>query len=377
MKILIDYTQIPLQRVGVGYYAFNLLRNIDYNNPKIKYLILLQNDDYETERLLSDKNAEIIKVNASRYRNFLSRIFFEQIIIPQICKKRKIDVLHSLHYSFPLALKKTKIIVTIHDLTFFLTPQYHILIKNLYFRFFIKMAAKKAKKIICVSQSTKNDFLKLTNANPLKCERIYLGIESTYSDFQPDFTFEEELKLKYNIVGKYILFIGTIEPRKNIVTLLAAFNSIKTKYPEIKLVIAGKKGWNSKNIYQYITENSLEGEIIFTNYITEKEKLHLLKSASIFVYPSNYEGFGIPVLEALSIGTPTITSNISSLPEVAGNGAVLVTPTSVTEIEDGISRILEDKEYREKLILNGKLHSQRFSWEKMALETINVYEQQR
>jgi len=257
-------------------------------------------------------------------------------------------------------------------MTFFKLPQYHELIKRYYFRFFTWLSAKLADRVIAISESTKKDFLAITGARKGKVAVIYLGKEN-WSHFT--FTTEkiEFVKDKYGIEGQYLLFIGTIEPRKNLLKLINAYKKLLNIEKKYHLVIGGKKGWRYKEIYRIIDDLRLDDEIIFTGFIEEADKPYLIIGAKVFIYPSLYEGFGIPVLEALTLGVPTITSNVSSMPEITDGAALLINPADEEELLDAIKLLISNQKlylnYKEKSILQAS----KFTWTKTASKTIELY----
>ncbi|MFH0976572.1 MAG: glycosyltransferase family 1 protein [Spirochaetota bacterium] len=373
MRILIDYTQIPVERLGVGNYAYNLileLLNIDKVN---KYFVIIQ-DDENSFNNIANSNFHLIKVNHLLFRRLLFRFFLEQLYIPFLIFMSKIDIVHSLHYSFPLFKFKAKRVVNIYDLTFYLFPYVHQVFKRYYFRFFIKLAALLNNRIICISNSTLDDLINITGANSKECSVVYLGKSGIYKPSR-NIKKIKEIKRKYNINGNYLLFIGTIEPRKNIESLIMAFNKVfKNKDPEISLVIAGKKGWYYNEIFELVKKLNIKDKVIFTGYVLEEEKPLLINGCKIFIYPSIYEGFGLPVLEAMACGAPVITSNISSMPEVAGNGALLLNnPKDVNEIASSIESLLTNKKELAKYRALGLKQSAKFNWKYTALKTLEIY----
>ena len=191
----------------------------------------------------------------------------------------------------------------------------------------------------------------------------------------------EKVKKKYGIRGDYILYVGTLQPRKNLIRLIQAFKNLKSQIPnlkikDLKLVICGKKGWLYEEIFQKVKELGLEKEVIFTGYVPEEDLPALYKGARCFVLVSLYEGFGLPVLEALSVGCPVVLSNVSSLPEVGGKVAVYVDPYDVEDIARGILEILRyDAVTHQSKVEEGKKWARRFSWERCARETLKVLEE--
>ncbi len=224
----------------------------------------------------------------------------------------------------------------------------------------IPFAVRRAKKVIAVSQSTKSDLMRLLRVPGRKVEVVY---EAAAKRTPPK---------KYSVERPYILFVGMLEPRKNIPRLLEAFARLPDAYD---LIIVGKKGWKFDQVFATHNRLSLRGRVHFEGYASDTRLAQLYANASVFVYPSLYEGFGLPVLEAMQAGCPVITSNISSLPEVAGDAAILVDPYSVKSITDALYTVLSNKSLQRDLIIKGKKQAKKFSWKKAAKETLEVFEQ--
>lgn len=367
MRILIDFTSIPLQKVGVGVYAKETFKNITDFDSRNRYYVIIQDNDIEFRQIFTNINCKVILVNASIFRKLFFRFILEQIYIPILCLIYNIDIVHCLHYSFPLlTFNKVKKVVTIHDLTFFIYPRLHTFVKRHYFRIFIKLSCKYADQLICVSNSTKNDLGKYVKNICAKIDVVPLAADV------PQMIDNKFIIEKLNLKQHYILFIGTLEPRKNIVRLLEAYNRIKYK-EQFKLVIIGKKGWYYDEIFNKVKELQLDNNVVFTGFINTQEKYLLLSKAYIFIYPSLYEGFGLPVLEALKLGIPTITSNISSMPEVAGQSSILINPYNVEEMTTAIDFLIENKEFYKELSKESLEQAKKFTWEITSNMTISIY----
>ena len=371
MNVLIDLTQIPKQKSGVGIYGLNMVKQIARLDFENCYYLLIQDDDDSYDHLQRTKFT-IIKVQSRFFRILILRCFLEQFIIPLIIIQKKIDIVHSLHYSFPLVKMGAKKVVTIHDMSFFKFPEYHKSIKKFYFRFFIRRLPRMADRIISISHSTRKDFIAVTGADPDRIAAIHLGkLNWSYCKFSDKMI--DSIKLKHGIQGPYLLNIGTIEPRKNLKALITAFRQLLKSDKNYKLVIAGKRDWGYKDLCRLVKELDLKNKVIFTGFIAEEDKPYLMKGAKLFVYPSHYEGFGIPVLESLSLGIPTITSNVAAMPEIANDAAILVNPDDSQEIYRAL-RLLSDcedlcKDYSDR----GLKQAKKFSWKKTALKTVAIY----
>jgi len=265
-------------------------------------------------------------------------------------------------------------VVTIHDLGYLYYPQAHRLLDRLYLDLSTRYNARAATHLIADSSATERDLIERYGTNPDKITVIYPGYDNTV--FQPtrDKEVIEAVKARHGIAGDYILFVGTLQPRKNLARLIEAFSNLQYPISNIQLLISGKKGWLYEEIFRRVEELGLEERVVFTDYVPEGDLPALLSGARLFVFPSLYEGFGMPVLEAMACGTPVVCSNTSSLPEVAGDAALLVDPLDVGELAAALARVLDDAELRAELIQRGFEQAKGFSWEKCARETLDVLE---
>jgi glycosyltransferase involved in cell wall biosynthesis len=242
----------------------------------------------------------------------------------------------------------------------------------LYFPFFLRAASRRADALVFVSHSTQQDWRHYFPASDVPQFVIPLGKAPEY---RPDLSsvYISKVLQRYGIRRPYLLYIGTIEPRKNLTKLVEAFASIRDSAPQYQLVIAGKKGWMYDDLFRTVSTLRLAESVVFTGFVEEQDKPFLIAGADVFVYPSLYEGFGIPVLEALSCGTPTLTSDSSSLREVAGDAAVLANPESVHDIAAKLGQLLSSQTLRASLAERGIAQASRFSWTRMATQTREVY----
>jgi glycosyltransferase involved in cell wall biosynthesis len=382
MKIAIDLTQIPADKTGIGIYALNLVREmcrLNQTDGKFNFFFFVQDDDEELIQLIKNfDKCTIIPVKSTIFRKMILRVFFEQVLLPRKCRQLKVDLIYSSHYTIPY-LTRIKRVVVFHDMTFYLFPELHQKIKRLYFKTLIPISVRKSKGIITVSESTRNDMLtRFKHGNPGKITVIHHGVDLFKENEKEKAPLCEKIMEKYGLTAReYLLFIGTLEPRKNIANIIKAFHHVrqsddryKKKY---KLVIVGKKGWFYNKIFETVKKFLLEEAVIFTGYVSEEEKQALLLKAFLFVYPSFYEGFGIPVLEAMASGIPVITGNISSLPEVAGDAAVLVNPHLWQEISTAMLKLLSNQPLHETLSQKGLIQAKKFSWEKTAEKTLELF----
>jgi glycosyltransferase involved in cell wall biosynthesis len=372
-SVLIDLTQLPLERTGVGIYAVNYVKRLQAHTGEIHLHFLVLDDDAELLRDISRiPNATAIVLKAALFRRFLFRVLLEQVFMPILALAKGIDATHSLHYSFPLlSFGRFKRIVTVCDMSFFLFPELHVPAKRVFFQFFIRRLPE-VDGLLFISESTMHDFMRFFPRCKARRCVMPLGADLERLQAPARQSTVEELRRRFDI-DRFVLYVGTIEPRKNILGLVKAFERCAASRPGIKLVIAGKLGWDYGSLMQYIDASPLKERIVLTGYVNEEEKHALLKSALLFTYVSFYEGFGLPVLEGMGAGVPTITSNISSMPEVAGSGALQVDPNDIDQIADAMQSLLDDPDARAKLVERGYVQSRTFTWENTTSISLDFY----
>jgi len=353
MKIGIITDSIRDQSTGIGFYAKDVVTSLMEADKKNEYFFI--------DFMQTTFNKEIlIKIN-NPFKYFKTYLWHNYI--PFKTKNIDADVILNLSacpHFFPFPQKE---IFFVYDISWYLYPKYHPTSRVLFYKFFFKKCLKNSKTIVVDSISTKNDLIKYFEIPAEKIYVIYPGYKDNTRDVK---------KIKYAIDFPYILFIGTMEPRKNVESIIKAYKRLKdTQNIKQKLILCGKKGWLFENIFNLIKKFELEKDILYFGYITNEEKKYLYKHADFFVYPSYYEGFGIPVLEAMSNGCPTITSNISSLPEVAGNAAILVKPDSEQELANAFKELIHNKTLREKMKKKGLEQLENLSNEKQIISLLD------
>lgn len=381
------------ENAGVGHYTYFLVSNLLKIDKKNDYVLFFDN-------LLSQNAAKTMTVGSSnvtikffpfhRYKHYLP-FAFSHILVSAALEKEKLDVFHSPAYTLPLSYKG-KSVVTVHDLAIYKHPEWFakkkLIGQGFSTKLLVPQSLKRAEKIISVSKHTKKDIKEIFKIKDEKIKVIYEGVEfrdipskdEDVCGVEKKVCFED-MKVKYGLKDDYVLFLGTIEPRKNIAAIVRAFCELSLKNKEIgekyQLVLAGAKGWKNEKIFSEINackkNPELRGVVKYIGYVPSSEKFSLIKYSTCFIFPSFYEGFGLPVLEALSLGVPTITSNISALPEITRAAAVLIDPDKLESIADALLKVLTDKKLREQLSKDGVLEAKKFSWEKCAKETLEVY----
>jgi glycosyltransferase involved in cell wall biosynthesis len=298
---------------------------------------------------------------------------WEHFWLPRILERHRVGVLHGPATLIPLRRADYATVVTIHDLVAFLFPDTIPRKYGMYMRWLLRHVVRRADRIISVSHNTKNDLVKILRVNPDKITVIHEAAQPSFKPIQDSKRLGEACR-RYGIDRPFIYHVGNIEPRKNLVRLIKAYLILRGRLGnDVRLAITGQKGWLTKKLMKALGGVELGEDVIYTGYVPHEDLPLLMNAAQAFVFPSLYEGFGLPVLEAMSCGTPVVTSNISSLPEIVGDAAVLVDPHSEESIALGMQKVLEDKELRRRLRREGLAQAGRFSWEKAALSTLEVY----
>ncbi len=377
-KIGIDIrTLMDKHYSGVSEYTFNLVN---------EFLRLDRNDEFRlyynsghdiSDRLpvFSEKNVQVF---GTRYPNKIFNYALQKLLgYPKIDRViGGADVFWSPHINFLSLTKAPHSFLTIHDLSFLRYPEFFNKRKNFWHRLInVKNLADKFDHLIAVSQNTKNDIVELLGVDPDKVTVIHSGIDSDYRPVD-DMEKIERVRYKYQLPKKFILYLGNVEPRKNLIGLIRAYNELRHDHPEaadIKLVVAGATGWKIKDIFNELNSSEYRDDIKFLGYVDKADKPALYSSCLVFVYPSFYEGFGFPPLEAMACGAPVVTSNISSLPEVVGSAALTVDPYNFGAIARAIWQILSDEELAERLKREGLERSKWFNWENAARRYLDLF----
>jgi glycosyltransferase involved in cell wall biosynthesis len=306
----------------------------------------------------------------------ISRVAWEQLKLPGLLREKRINVFHSPANVLPERLPHSCAgVVTLHDLAFLRYPHVLTRSKRVYHRTFTMHSLRRATMIIANSNSTKQDAIELAGLSANHIQMVYPCIEERFSNVILD----EEIQFfrqTHGLTMGYLLYLGTLEPRKNITTLIEAYAHLRKIYGrEEKLVLAGGKGWLFDSIFQKVQDLGLESAVLFPGFVSDAEQLLWYHSASVFVYPSLYEGFGMPVTEALACGIPVVTSNVSSLPEAGATLALTVDPHDSEAMARAINKALTDETLRKQCQTQAEIVRQQFSAQRMAEQTVAVYEQ--
>lgn len=386
MKIGIDITPAINQTAGIGRYTRQLVTNLLEIDNRNQYLLysLFGNLKERTSRRGHPFSEEVSPYQKARnyqlklynYRPQLLKSYF--LFLKSIGKSpdfltKEADIIHSTDFVLPASEKRPSVL-TIHDVIFLKYPQFYTWRNRNYMKSVANFSIKRANAVITYSNATKNDLIDRLGVNEDKIIVIPLAVDERFMQAKDDQI--EEIRRKYKIPQTYILTLSTLEPRKNIRRLFEAFAKLKKdKSIEHKLVIAGQKGWGNKDFFSKLVELGINDDVIITGFIEEEDLPAIYSGASIFVYPSLYEGFGLPPLEAMACGTPVICSNTSSLPEVVGDAAWQVDPTDTEDIAKAMAKIIEDKSLALDLRTKGLKQAKKFDWKTTAEKTLQVYNQ--
>jgi glycosyltransferase involved in cell wall biosynthesis len=295
-----------------------------------------------------------------------ARIMWEQFFQPVVAAREQLDLLHGLAFVAPLA-SRCPTMVTVHDLSFALFPEFFRGANAVYLRWFTRMACRRAARIVAVSEHTRADVIRLYDVPAEKVEAIPHGVDAR---FYPRPASEvAEFRHLHGLPENFILFVGTLEPRKNLVKLIEALEQV----PNVKLMLVGGKGWYYDQIFAAIERWDLHDRVRWVGYVPGDDLPLWYNAADVFAFPSRYEGFGMPLLEAMACGTPVVSSNASSLPEVAGDAALTVPPDDADALAEALQRTLNDNALRQDLRVKGLARAATFTWEETARRTAQAH----
>lgn len=362
----VDATPLLGERSGVGNYTARLLAAQLKTEPEREYLL------YSNRPL---ENLELGLERARQIPGYLptSRWLWMQVMLPRLINQTEPDLCHFTNALAPLWLNKPYVL-SVYDATLFLYSRYHPRTRLLAIRMMLPLAARRAAAVITISQSARRDLLRILKIPP---EKIHIVYGAAPQHFEPVTSPAElaRIRQKYKLPEQFLLYVGTLEPRKNLSRLVRAFSRLKEQGQPHKLVLAGPWGWSMNDFQQQIERLELNDSVQMLGYIPDEDLPGLYSLATVFVFPSLYEGFGLPPLEAMACGTPVLSSKNSSLAEICGDAAYLVDPLDEESLVAGLQRVLGDETLRAELGEFGRRRAGEFSWERAARETAAVYDQ--
>jgi glycosyltransferase involved in cell wall biosynthesis len=368
VRIAIDATSVPPSPAGAGVYAIELVRALTRRDAHDGYAVFTRGDWFD-DAVAGRKNWRVEHVDVtSRVR----RSLWEQTRLPGELARLGIDVLHSTHHTLPLRPMRARRVVTVHDLTFMRIPERYTHSRRLYMTASTKGSVRVADAVIVPSKAVRDDVLSMLPVAPSKLHVVY---EAAAERFRPRGR-EASLNVaaKYGVERPYVLSVGSLEPGKNRGRLVRAMHALRCEGIDRMLLIVGQPAWKHEADRALVEELDMDDRVVFAGYVPDDELPALYSACDVFAFPSLYEGFGVPVLEAMACGAPVLTSNVSATAEVAADAALLVDPMSVDAIRDCLRALLTDPALRESCVRRGLERDAQFSWRRAADETHAVYE---
>jgi glycosyltransferase involved in cell wall biosynthesis len=371
MRVCLDVSPAVHRRAGLGRYAQELsaaLLEVDAEN---EYLIFFNRPrSARVEPPLHSLRRLTVAWSNKPWR--MSALLAHFAGLSQDRLFPGVDLFHATDHLLP-RFSRVRSVFTLHDLAFRLYPETHTALNRWFLNVMMPRFLQAADAVIAVSEHTKRDALRAYNLDEAKVRVIYEGVNPRFRPAPPEAV--AVIRRKYGLPERFILSVGTIEPRKNLETALAAYRALKEGGAAHKLVIVGKKGWLYRGFFRRLREEGLEGEVVFPGFVPDDDLPALYGGADLFLFPSLYEGFGLPPLEAMACGAPVVCSDVSSLPEVVGDAALLVPPLEVRAWAEALRRLLGDADLRADLRARGLARAREFSWARAARATVEVYQQ--
>lgn len=351
-----------------------LLKGLQEVDDENEYLLFAQDDDLDGFGVYKE-NFRFIPCSSNKLRRQWVRIIWEQVVFPWRLRKAKADVLLCPNYSMPYPVRlvhpKMAVVNAFHDMAYFMFPELYIGWKREIFKWYIRRSARSTDKIITISENSREDIPKFCKPRNKDITVTYMGVKEEFFEGTPA---TDEVLSKYRISGDYIYYVGTLEPRKNVKGLIEGYSrlpeDLRKKY---KLVITGKKGWFYEELFNMVNRDpELREEVIFTGFVDDEDMIPLLKRASAFAYVSLYEGFGIPVAEAMAAGVPCVTSNRSSMKEIAEGYGFMADPDDPGSIKEQLELALKTGKDDER-IERSREHAKIYNWKSCAEGTVSAF----
>lgn len=369
------------RRTGVEEYALNLLETLFSLDKENQYILFF--NSFRKPKIIFEwiKPYPNVSVRIFRFPNKILNLLLWYWEWPKIDKLiGGVDLFFMPNINFGSFSYSCRMLLTVHDLSFEICPETFSWKRRLWHTFVSpKKLARKARKIVVVSESTKSDVEKIYNIAEDKIKVIRSGVADKFSRLNRNAPRLVEVKKRYRLPYKFIFCLGTIEPRKNIVALVKAYEQIRRlnnpQLDKYKLVIAGEKGWKSEKIFRYMENSPFRKDIMIVGRVREEDKVEVFNLASLFVYPSVFEGFGFPAAEAMKCGVPLIASNSSALPELVGDGGILIDPEKPDEIFQAMKDVLLDRKFSETLAGKGPQKAAQYSWKNAAKELLILFDE--
>ena len=352
---------------GINTYIYHLLRAIGQIDSSHRFTAFVGERRFREERLA-------VRRAAWPTERPWVRILWEQLALPAILRRAEVDLLHAMAFVAPL-WAPCPYVVTVYDLSFLRYPEAFRPFNRWYLSRFTPISVRRARRVIAISESTRRDLVAWLHVPPERVDVVHCGVDPVFRPLAANPI--EQFRRERGLPDQFVLFVGTLEPRKNVERLIRAYADWRLQLGDVKapkLVVAGAKGWYTEQIFRTVETMGLTGDVLFPGHVVAEDLPLLYNAAGLFVYPSLFEGFGLPVLEAMACGAPVICSNVSSLPEVTGDAALLVSPDDVPGLAEAMRGVWEDLELRRDMVARGLARARGFTWERVARQTIRTYE---
>jgi glycosyltransferase involved in cell wall biosynthesis len=366
VRVGFDATSLTMRRTGIGRYTLELLRALHEYEPSIELILMAH------RRVAADVTAGGLESLASIGGPGLPvKMAWMQYVLPLHLSRRRVDLAHFTNYHAPL-VRRVPYVVNIHDTSLITSPERHPAKRVIAMRPLLRAMARRSEAVLTLTESARQDVIAFLGVDP---QRVRVVPAAPAPGFGPidDAARLDAVARRFRLERGFLLFVGTIEPRKNLVRLIEAYARLRRDGFDKPLVICGGWGWKSSDIKPTVAGLGLESSVVFTGFVSDDDLMALLNLAGAFVYPSLYEGYGLPIIEALACGLPTVTSNRGATAEVAGDAALLVDPEDTAALAEALALALSDEPTRTRLRAAGFRRAADFSWERAAHETVRVY----
>jgi len=385
MRIGVDALLLGRADSGVEIYIRSLLRALHRFDDSNEYVVYLSSDaepldfvlggDFAKSRdgFISADGRFVLRTLPLPCGRRVRRILFQQMVLPRLIEREGVDIFFSPCYVMPLQ-SRVPVVVTMHDMIALKHPRLCKPTNAVHYRLTVPLTARRCKVIVASSEATKRDIISTLGVKPEKVRVVYPAVDEQFKPVKSSRQLEK-VRRGYALPDRYILFVGNIEPKKNLVVLIRAFGRLKKKHTiPHKLVIVGKRGWKCADVFEAAREEAVRGEVVFTGYVPREHLPAIYSMADVFVFPSIVEGFGMPPLEAMACGVPVVTSRAQALHEAVGDAAIRVPHSDIVQLSIAMQKILFNSFLRNSLIERGLRRARSFTWKKTARAMMEIFE---
>jgi glycosyltransferase involved in cell wall biosynthesis len=372
MRIGLNYHTVDGHISGVEYYSLGLLKALLRLDSEHVYVVYTNQPELIRSHVPASNSLTVIEVEHLKTR--MARILWEHTQLPQLASRDALDLLHCPSYICPLRKSLVPYVVTVHDTIAIDHPGWCKPTNALYFNLSMKRAVQKASRVLAVSKSTADDLKRNFGLSDSRLRVVHPGIDEVFR-LEQDASRCTQVRNRYNLPRRYVLFVGNIEPKKNVRALLSMQSRLREEQLPHKLVMVGKRSWCARAELDQIQREVAANNVIVTGYVDRGDLPFVYAMADVFVFPSLYEGFGFPPLEAMACGTPVVSSDRGGLAETVADAAYIVEPEDTEQIAEAVALMISDLALQQEHIARGLRQSRRFNWERAAKETLSVYQE--